>query len=97
VIAAQCHIATFITLAAADPRIRPVHISLFVALWHTWHGTGGGQPFGIARDAVMHLAKVSARQTYLAAMSELNNYGYIRYEPSYDPRVMSRVWLTVDG
>jgi len=89
----QDYITAFICLAAEDPRIRPVHITLFLALWHTWQSTGGALPIGIARADLMHLAKVSARQTYNAAIIELDAYGYIRYEPSYDPRVKSRVWL----
>ena len=86
-------LSSFCALIAEDVRITPTHISLYVALLNAWELEGCINPLLITRDVVMRAAKISARQTYNRAMHELNDYGYIGYAPSADPRVKSKVWM----
>ncbi len=86
-------LASFCALIAEDARITPTHISLYVALLNAWEIGGCVNPLLITRGVIMRAAKISARQTYNRAMNELNEYGYIKYLPSADPRVNSRVWM----
>lgn len=93
----QGPLAAFCSLIADDMRIMPTHISMYVALWHAWQQNGSEGPVLIDKAMLMRAAKISARQTYHDALRSLHAFGYIRYEPSADPRVKSRVWLTAPG
>ncbi|HWB27720.1 MAG TPA: hypothetical protein VG738_19730 [Chitinophagaceae bacterium] len=87
----------FCALIVEDMRIMPTHISMYVALWHAWQQNGSEGPVLLDKAALMRAAKISARQTYHDALRGLHAFGYIRYEPSADPRIKSRVWLTASG
>lgn len=91
--AAQYDFASFLVAAADDARLRHVHVVLYAALWRAWQNSGHPGPMPIARRDIMHIAKINSRYTYNTAINDLHDYGYIRYEPSADPRVKSRVWL----
>ena len=86
-------LAIFCAAIADDCRIRPAHISLYVALLDAWRLQAYDAPVRISRGQVMKTAKFSSRATYNNAVKELHKYGYIIYLPSPDPRVKSRVWL----
>ncbi len=76
-----------------DARITPRHVSLYVALLHTWHRNAMQSPFEIVRNEVMIAAKISARFTYNKCMNELQQFGYIKYMPTSDPRMRAKVNL----
>lgn len=75
----------FLEVAGEDPRIRPVHICLYVALLDQWSRSGGLTSLPVRRETLMRTAHISARGTYHRALRELHEYGYIRYTPSFDP------------
>jgi hypothetical protein len=50
-------------------------------------------PIQITRTAVMEVAKISGLATYHKCIKDLHDYGYIQYEPSYNPAVSSQVYL----
>lgn len=72
----------FLDASSNDPRIGPVHISLYVALHHSWNQHGCLSPFAISTPEIMKTSRIYARTTYNKIMKELNAYGYIRYLPS---------------
>ncbi len=41
----------------------------------------------------MEVAKISGLATYHKCIKDLHDYGYIQYEPSYNPAVSSQVYL----
>lgn len=86
----------FCLLMVDDLRIMPSHISMYVALWQAWKRNGCRDPVCIDKEALKRVAKISAKQTYNGVLRSLHAYGYIKYEPSADPRVKSRVWLTAN-
>lgn len=86
-------LAGFFALAADDPRVRAVHISLYLALLNEWQVQSFVNPVCIRREALMQTAKIKARYTYVTVINELQQWGYIRYLPSADPRVPSEVWF----
>jgi hypothetical protein len=89
----QALLACFFDTAADDPRVRAVHISLYLALLNEWQVQAFASPVCIRRDVVMRAAKIKARHTYNTVINELREYGYIRYLPSADPRVPSEAWF----
>lgn len=75
-------INTFIKNAEKDPRLSPSHISVFIALIFQWERTGQVKKFRVFSYDVMPMAKVSSRSTYFKCVGDLNDAGYLRYQPS---------------
>lgn len=50
-------------------------------------------PVSIYSKELMRQAKISGMATYLKCMRDLNELGYIRYIPSYNPVLGSLVYL----
>lgn len=73
-----------------DGRIGASHISLYVALLYQMQKENQLDHLYVYRTRLMRLAKIS-RRTYNRCMLDLQVYGYIRYEPSTDARIGSRV------
>lgn len=86
----------FYASIADDTRIGASHISIYMALLQQWNLNGGTNPILVKRDVIMERAKILARHTYNKCMNELNNYGYISYEPASNGSNCSRVFLN-DG
>jgi hypothetical protein len=76
-----------------DPRIGTTHISLYMALFQLYNLNGFRNPINICRKKVMEVAKISGLATFHKCIKHLNEFGYIRYKPSYDPRVGSEVYF----
>lgn len=85
-------LADFYETIADDARIGVTHICLYVALLHEWNLASLQNPIHIGRSSLMKNAKIS-RKTYNKCMRELQEYGYIKYEPSSNPFEKSRVCL----
>jgi hypothetical protein len=83
----------FYNSIANDSRIEASHISLYMALLQHWNLGGGINPIKISRSEIMKYAKINARQTYNRCMNNLEEFGYIKYEPSSNGSVQSRVIL----
>lgn len=82
----------FYDASREDVRIGPTHISLYMALLRQWNLQTFVTPLAINRDELMQAARIS-RKTYNKCMKELQEYGYIMYQPSSNPMIRSRVYL----
>ncbi len=82
----------FYSVIDQDARIGVTHISVYMALVRYCIHLGLNVPVPIDREQLMVYAKVS-RKTYNRRMIELHLYGYITYEPSWDPAVGSRIYI----
>ena len=76
-----------------DSRIGPVHISLFMAIIQFWKENDYKSPICVFGHQLMSLAKISGVATYHKSIHQLEEYGYIRYEPSYDRFVGSSIYI----
>ena len=76
-----------------DVRISPSHISIYMALLQQWNITGGVNPISISRDPIMKNSKISARSTYNNCLHDLQEYGYIKYQPSTCGYRRSKIYL----
>ena len=92
---ALSQLSDFISRAASDERLKPTHISLYVALCHAWITNRFQQCYNVSRSELMRLSHIQSKSTYHKAISELVNMGYISYHPSYHPRKGSKVTLLV--
>lgn len=87
------HIHSFVHYSAADGRISPAHVSLYLALFSIWWKNNSQNPITLLRNEIMQLAKISGRTTYQKCIQELHDYGYIQYEPSFNPFLGSLVYI----
>ena len=76
-----------------DNRIGTTHISLYMALFQFYNLNRLENPIQITRTGVMEVAKISGLATYHKCMKDLVEYGYIQYQPSYNPSISSQVVL----
>ena len=75
-----------------DVRLNATHVSLFTGLFVHWQRNGYANPFSITRKAIMTFSKIASIATYHKCIKELDEYGYIRYQPSYHPKLGSQVY-----
>ena len=86
-------LTNFYSAIKSDPRIGTTHISLYMALFQFYNLNRLTNPILITRTAVMEVAKISGLATYHKCMKDLVEFGYIEYQPSYNPSISSQVVL----
>jgi hypothetical protein len=64
-----------------------------MALFRCWNLNFFHNPISISRDEMMKMSKIGSVNTYVKCLKELNNWNYIRYEPSYNKHKGSQVYL----
>jgi hypothetical protein len=83
----------FFQKVAADNRLNPTHVSLYMAIFQFWNSERFQNPVSISRQELMRISKISAKATYHKCIKDLHNFGYIQYLPSYNPFKGSLVYL----
>ena len=86
-------IKDFYVFIEDDPRISPVHISLYMALMELWIRREYASPLLVFSHEVMPLAKISGMATYYRTIKQLHDFGYIRYAASFNRFEGSSVYL----
>ncbi|MGZ4055283.1 MAG: transcriptional regulator [Bacteroidia bacterium] len=76
-----------------DGRITPFHISLYLALFQSWNQTKFSNPISICREEMMTASKIGSANTYTKCLKELDYWGYIKYYPSHNYQLGSKVYL----
>ena len=82
---------------SSDGRLLMSHVSLVGALFLCWQNTDFQIPFRVTRKLLMRYSKIASVATYHKCMRELQEAGYIRYQPSYHPKLGSLVFWKLDG
>jgi len=86
-------LTSFYSAIKGDHRIGTTHISLYMALFQFYNLNRLENPIQITRTAVMEVAKINGFATYHKCMRDLVEFGYVQYEPSYNPAISSKVYL----
>lgn len=89
------HINTFWKYATNDARLKPNHISLYIALFMTWNKHRFRHRFPIKREKMMQTSKIGSANTYTHCLKELHKCGYIIYRPSGRPYILSTVSIVL--
>ena len=86
------HLDRFFRDISVDARVTVTHISVYAAILQSLRrlGTDYLLMFGFE---LMQVAKISSGKTYYKAVRELNEFGYINYEPSFKKNKPSRISL----
>jgi hypothetical protein len=79
------HLTGFFNRVSEDWTLNPTHVSLYIALFHYWNINRFQNPISLTRDEVMRISKISSKATYHKCIKDLDNKGYIKYEPSNNP------------
>ncbi|RKR83499.1 hypothetical protein BDD43_3709 [Mucilaginibacter gracilis] len=77
---------------SADSRILATHVSLFAGLFVCWQRSGFEDPFSVNRKTLMAYSRIASVATYHKCIRELDEFGYIRYMPSYHPTKGSLIY-----
>ena len=75
-----------------DQRVIATHVSLFTALFIQWQRSDFRSPFSVTRKELMAYSKIASTATYHKCIRELDKYGYIRYQPSFNPKKGSLIY-----
>ncbi len=78
---------------ANDKNITPFHISLYMALFQKWNGYKFQNPIVISREEIMYISKIGSANTYTKCLKDLHKWAYIKYEPSHNYHVGSKVYM----
>ena len=83
----------FQTAIVDDPRVGPTHISLYLAILHFAAQQQYKEPVSVFSKNLMRHAKISGVATYIKCVQELQEFGFIKYVPSYNPVLGSLFWV----
>lgn len=86
-------ITGFMERAGKDPRLGPLHLSLYLAILYCWVQQGGEGPVKVSGKELMPLAKIGGPTPMYRCLRELHAFGYIDYRPSFNPAAKSKVYL----
>lgn len=87
------HLTAFFGCVAADDRLSPTHVSLYMALFQAWNSNRFRSPVSVTRAEMMRLSKICSSATYHKCIKDLQHFGYIGYTPSHHPLKGSSVEL----
>ena len=87
------HLTSLFDRLIEDQTIHPTHISLYFSLFQYWNINRFQNPISITREEMMLSSKIGSRATYHKCMRELNDKGYIKYIPTFNPFKASSVQL----
>jgi hypothetical protein len=85
------HLTGFFKKIAAENKLNPTHISLYLALFQCWNVNRFKNPTGISREEIMKASKINSNATYHKCMKELQTLGFIEYLPTFNPHSSSNV------
>jgi hypothetical protein len=85
----------FFRMSKDDTRLTAVHISLYFALFRYWLRNDGINPIVVNRRSLMACSKIKSTATYTHCIYDLQNFGYLTYQPSYHPSIGSVVSLHI--
>ena len=86
-------LSIFFLQVVDDPRIGPMHNSLYGALFSLSEKQDYAEPLSVFSYEVMPLCKISSTATYHKTIKELHDYGYIKYIPSYNHFLGSLIYF----
>jgi hypothetical protein len=89
----QTALSDFMGAVTEDPRMGPTHVSLFLAILYFYKKQEFKAPISVYSKELMKQAKISGCGTYHRCIQELNEYGFIKYIPSYNPMLGSLIYV----
>lgn len=85
----------FFASVEKDQRISITHLGVFASLLNYSLSCGFVNPITVFSYQILPIAKISVT-TYYKCIKELNDYGYLKYVPSYKHNKPSRIYFLTD-
>lgn len=79
------HWLDYMSMVTKDPRLNVWHISLIYAIVQLAYRQNEKQIIRVSRSKLMKLSHIATFPTYHKYFHQLQDMGYITYEPSYHP------------
>jgi len=79
------HLSAVMEKIRSDNRLNASHVSLYLALFQFWNVNRFNNPISIHREDTMQLSKIGSKNTYHKCISELSEWGFVKYLPSHNP------------
>lgn len=83
----------YVSLLLKQKGLQPSRVSVFMAILQLWKEQKHQNPFQITRRKVMKKSGIKSIATYHRCINELKDRKLIIYQPSYDPKLGSKVVL----
>ena len=91
----QGHLLSFFCKVVNDPRISKAHMAVYMALFYLWSKQQYQGLLSVYSWQIMPIAKISTSGTYYMVIKQLDEYGYLKYLPSFYSKRASQVDLEV--
>ena len=91
------YLSDFFEAIKSDARISITHIGIYTALLQYRIERNFINPIHVFSHEIMSIAKLSSAITYHKCVRELSDYGYIRYEPSFNRTKGSKIYFVERG
>lgn len=88
-------LSAFFKKARHDERLTPLHCALYLAIFRHWL-RNNGNPVNISRRTLMQYSHIKSTATYTKCIYDLQTFGYLTYQPSYNPATGSSIILYTD-
>jgi len=89
------HLSAVFEKMDKESQVTPYHISLYMALFRKWNNNFFNNPISIARGEMMVLAKIGSTNTYIRSLRELDQLGFIKYNPSRSRHRGSLIYMFI--
>ena len=76
------HLNQFLKKVENQETARPTHISLYLSLFHLWNQHHFQNPIAATRVELMHVSKISAKNTFYKCLKDLVDWEWIEYTPA---------------
>ena len=82
--------------ASQQPHFFPTHLSMLIALVQCSNHEDVKLPFNVSRKTLMRFSRIKSVSTYHKNITELKESGFIKYKPSWHPKLGSEVMLNIE-
>ena len=82
---------------AEDDRLNTAHVSLYLALFQFWNLNRFENPISLNRSEVMRVSKIGSKTTYHRCIKQLDEWDYLKYNPSNNPMKGSTINMYTFG
>ena len=82
--------------ASEQPNFFPTHLSMLIALVQCCSYQDLTLPFNVSRKTLMRFSRIKSVSTYHKNIRELKESGFIKYKPSWHPKLGSEEKLNIE-
>lgn len=86
-------IMNYFSIYMNDPDLNVWHLAILTAVLNLGYKQGQRRRINVSRSRIMALSHINTLPTYHKYFKQLQDFGYIKYRPSYHPGYKSEIEL----